>query len=233
MQAAPPPPALLDWLATTSREASVHSHSIRVGLDWWNQRHAGLAGLPVTADGQTTGYPRMTRARLFALAEDATSTPEGALRLLWHTLAWGTGVSQRRNDLRVAAVSVDPDRYASVLLDAARLSRTDPAAAFQLLRPGRRNTVANLGPNFSTKFLYFAGGGEPGHPCVIVDAVVRATLHRVTREPVFAPMSQYPVGGYLAAIDVLSRWAAEAGEAVGRPVAADEVELWAFRYAQG
>jgi len=80
----------------------------------------------------------------------------------------------------------------------------------------------------STKYLCFAGGGNPEQPCVIVDGRVRATFSRVSGDPRFAPKSQYGATDYQAALERLGSWAAAAAEDVGRPVALDEVECWAF-----
>lgn len=42
----------------------------------------------------------------------------------------------------------------------------------------RRTVVllGQLGPAFFTKYLYFAGGGEPHHPCTILDVNVARAL---------------------------------------------------------
>lgn len=118
---------------------------------------------------------------------------------------------------------------ALLLREAAVASREDPAAAFTLLRPGRRNAFASLGPNFFTKYLYFAGGGSPDHPCLIVDQYVRAALHRETgKDRRFRHISQYTVGDYLVTLDALNAWATAATMSTGRQVAPDEVERWAF-----
>lgn len=61
------------------------------------------------------------------------------------------------------------------------LPGTPPAAstlhAYELMRPHHRTEIRSLGPSFFTKFLYFAGGGAPDHPCLILDGVVATTLH--------------------------------------------------------
>lgn len=225
-----PPAELITWLEGNTRQQSILEHAVVVGLDWWNDTHQGLPGLPVTAEGHTTGERLLSRQEIFALADNASDDETGtaALRLLWHALAWGTGTRQRGNAKRITAITADLPRNQVLLRDAAAVSRTDPIAAFQLLRPGNRNAVSYLGPNFSTKYLYFAGGGNPEHPCVIVDKRVRATLYRVTEDPRFAPLSQYSAADYEAALEWLGSWAAEAATVVGRPVAVDEVERWAF-----
>lgn len=79
------------------------------------------------------------------------------------------------NEKRITAITADLPRNGALLREAAKPSRTDPIAAFRLLRPNR-NAISYLGPNFSTKYLYFAGGGNVEHPCVIVDKRVRARL---------------------------------------------------------
>lgn len=226
------PSDLINWLEDRSRQQSVIDHAVGVGLDWWNDGHRGLPGLPVVAEGHTTGEWRLSRGEIFALADDAMDDESGTavLRLLWHALAWGTGPQQRGNTKRVSAVTADLPRTQSLLRDAAVESRSDPIAAFRLLRPGSRNAISYLGPNFATKYLYFAGGGNPEHPCVIVDARVRATLYRSTKktDPRFAPLSQYSAAHYQAALEVMQAWASQAYTAVGRTVAVDEVERWAF-----
>ncbi|OXR39742.1 hypothetical protein B7C42_08181 [Nocardia cerradoensis] len=114
---------------------------------------------------------------MFALADAAVETTDGALTLLWNTLAWGTGRGARNNRRRIAAIASDRDAYAALLLEAAQVSRSDAVAAYALLRPSPyRNAVRWLGPAFFTKFLYFAGGGRPDHPCCILDYRVAAAL---------------------------------------------------------
>ena len=97
-----------------------------------------------------------------------------------------------------------------------------------MLQPGRYPALKSWGPNFFTKYLYFAGAGVVGHPSLIVDARVLATLFKETGNPAFQPGStNYPVGTYLAAIEVMRTWAAELSSPE-RTVGADEVERWAF-----
>lgn len=116
---------------------------------------------------------------------------------------------------------------ALLLRDAARLSTTDPRSAFLLLKPWG-NAIGSLGPNFFTKFLYFAGGGAVDHPCLIVDNRVLGSLHRETRRPVFAPKStNYGPGVYEAALGLMGAWAEELS-GPGQTVGADEVERWGF-----
>lgn len=226
------PSELVTYLKSSTRTKTVREHAVTVGLDWWNDRHNGLPGLPVRAQGHTTGNRLLSRQSLFTLAEQISDDRTGvaAVQLLWHTLAWGTGPSQRGNAKRITTVTADLPRNRELLWEAAVASRSDSSAAFQLLRAKNRNTISYLGPNFFTKFLYFAGGGNPQHPCVIVDARVRGRLYRATEKSDrrFAARSQYGVSDYTAALECMRSWAEEATTLVGRPVAVDEVERWAF-----
>jgi hypothetical protein len=213
------PPSLLNRLQSTSREDAVLDHAETVDLDWWNADHADLPGLPVTAAGRRAGRPKLSRREIFTLAEDAVTdqTGTGALRLLWHACPWGTGTNQRGNDKRIVGVMANPDERAQLLLKALRLSRTDPAAAFALLRPGRGNTIKGIGPGFFTKFLYFAGGGDPDHPCAIVDSAVRRTqdLETGRTNPRLRIKYNYSLADYLASLEILEAWADAAAAALG------------------
>lgn len=221
------PEGLLEHLRSHTREQAVHEQSIDVSVGWWNQPDRALRGGPVTGGGGTTGQQPITRAHIFSLADAALESETGALRLLWHSLAWGTGRRHRNNKRRIASVLAD-DEGAGVLQLAASASRHDPVEAFTILRTGRRNRFSWLGPNFSTKYLYFAGGGRPDHPCLIVDQFVRATLYRETDDRRFRHISQYSVNHYAETLEQLNSYAQAASNLLGREVAGDEVERWAF-----
>lgn len=106
-----------------------------------------------------------------------------------------------------------------LLRDAARQSITDPRAAFLLLQP-RANALKSLGPNFFTKFLYFAGGGALDHPCLIVDKRVLTSLHRETQVDVFLPpATNYGVGVYERALAVMQSWPMNCLLQIGQSVA--------------
>ncbi|RPF29009.1 hypothetical protein [Georgenia muralis] len=226
------PPTLYAWLAGSTREDAITEHQVTVNLDWWNERTEDLpgGGQLVGADGASDGKAVVTRGQIFGLADDAVADATGheALRLLWYALAWGSGPRAGRRSTAIRSIRQHPD-HARVLHEAAVVARTDPAAAFRLLRPRHRNTITGLGPNFFTKFLYFAGGGRPEHPSVIVDQFVRASAHEHTgrQDARLAHRSQYSVDAYVATLDVLTGWAREASTE-NRPVATDEVERWAF-----
>ncbi|RFZ63006.1 hypothetical protein DE4576_04945 [Mycobacterium marinum] len=86
----------------------------------------------------------------------------------------------------------------------------------------------NLGPAFFTKYLYFAGGGQPQHPCAILDANVALALQKT------CGWTSLPLKGWLASAyqryatllqmwvdehsrrDTLERWLFEEGKRVRR-----------------
>jgi hypothetical protein len=96
--------------------------------------------------------------------------------------------------------------------------------------PGNANAFKYLGPAFFTKVLYFAGAGNPDHPCLIVDERVLATLNAPTEpgDDRFNYKYGYPSSTYEAAVNLMQEWAKAAADDLGREVAADEVERWAF-----
>lgn len=225
------PEAARRWVMEHSRESKVHDQGFNLSLDWWLTRLETLPGGPVTAeDGRSSGKGRIGRAYLFSLADDAVRDETGtsALRLLWHTLLWGTGDGNRNNVQRIKAIREDPHRAAILLRDAARISRRHPREAFAILRP-KGNAIRSLGPAFFTKFLYFAGGGHPEHPCLIIDNRVLNTIWSETGgcNDDLKPRHNYGASTYVAALDILSNWAEQLTTSE-RIVAPDELERWAF-----
>lgn len=226
---------LREWVGTRTRSELIHQHGFTMRTAFWHQI-ADLPGAPVTGAAQAQGKIRVDRGQLFGLAAAATEDDSGAsaLKLLWHTLAWGTGSSNRNNGRRITAVRKDPHQAGRALQQAAEASQADPERAFGLLHPGNRNLISYLGPNFSTKYLYFAGAGNPQHPCLIVDSRVLASLYQMTDDPIFAMKPHqfhYGVRRYLAATENLKALADEASTAE-RPIAYDEAERWAFETAR-
>lgn len=225
------PEAARRWVTEHSRQSKVHDQGFTLSLDWWHNRLEGLPGGPVTAeDGLFSGKGRIGRAYLFSLANDAVSDDTGssALKLLWHTLLWGTGDGNRNNLQRIKAIAEDPHMAAILLRDAARISRRHPREAFDTLRP-KGNAIRSLGPAFFTKFLYFAGGGQPDHPCLIIDNRVLSTIWRETGgcNDDLKPRHNYGARTYVAALEILTNWA-EQLTTNERIVAPDELERWAF-----
>jgi hypothetical protein len=227
----PPAPAELQvWIRERSRDAAVFIQPTDVDLDWWNDALDGMPGAPVTTRrGVPSGEAILRRSDVFALADAAVadSSGEGAMRLLWHALAWGADVYRGNSDAHIRSVEKS-EEVAGILRDAARLAATDPWAAFTELQPyPGDNAIGSLGPASFTKYLYFAGAGRWSHPCLIVNRAVLATLHHHTHLNQLRPRDHYDVETYVTAVNVLSSWAAELSTP-DRPVAADEVERWAF-----
>lgn len=225
----PPPEALRVWIEQHPRVEAIDNHGFDLNLEWWNSRISESPGAPVASRAGETGQGFISRGDIFDLAQAARDDESGgsALRLLWHTLAWGTGNSHRNSPRRIASVT-GKESVALLLQHASILSATEPRAAFRLLKPGR-NAIGYLGPNFFTKFLYFAGGGAFYHPCLIVDNRVLRSLHRETERPLLDPerTTNYGFAVYEDALRVMKAWAQELSRQ-GRSVCADEVERWAF-----
>jgi hypothetical protein len=223
------PAALRAWVEDHARVDAIDNHGFSLNLGLWNRQIGHLPGAPVTGSHGETDKGRISRRDLFDLATEARDDESGvsALQLYWRTLVWGTGTAHRNTPGRIRSVEADAESAGRLLRAAAQKTASDSQTAFLLLRPGG-NALKSLGPNFFTKFLYFAGGGAVDHPCLIVDKRVLRSLHRETQMNVFAPRTtNYSVGVYEHALATMQSWAQELTTA-DRRVGADEVERWAF-----
>ncbi|MBF6340888.1 hypothetical protein IU450_34110 [Nocardia abscessus] len=165
------PAGLKQWLSGADAQEVIFAHRIEIVPQWWAHNLAAYGFDNPVVDTS------VSRGQLFAMADAAVVSGEGALALLWNSLAWGVGRRARNNRQRIASMAAGRDNHAALLVEAARASRSDPVAAYALLRPSPyRNAVRWLGPAFFTKFLYFAGGGRADHPCCIIDNRVAAAL---------------------------------------------------------
>lgn len=210
------------------RPERIDGHTVTMAADWWNSEIAAahLPGAPVTGPGVT----RLSRGDLFADAAGlGAGSEEELLRFLWRVLAWGSGTRPRLNRRRVRSVADDPSSAVAALRRALRAAREEPAQAYEALRPAGRNAIAYLGPAFSTKVLYFAGGGAPDHPCVILDSRVAATLRNTCAWDSLGD-GGWPTGTYVRYCALLGRWAREESSRLGRRVRTDEIEHWLFRH---
>ncbi len=222
-----------DWLvrAVSGMDAdTIPRHRVEVNRGWWRWRLSehGFADELFDAPGDT-----LTRGMLFDLGRVAGDSPAGARRLLWAALSWGTGRRHRLNKSRIASVSEHPDRLGKLLSEAAVVSREDPEAAYRLLRP-HGNAIRYLGPPFATKFLYFAGGGDPAHPCLILDSRVAGSLRGDGGWTSLTGVFSWPSETFGAYSRLLHRWAREASDQLAdergpRPVHADQLEYALFR----
>jgi hypothetical protein len=219
------PPWLRTAVLDTVPDAALLEQRGSVRTSWWKRT---LAAHGAEHDVFEAGGDALPRSHVFAVAESA-ETPAGARRLLWATLAWGTGLRNRNNATHIASVMADDAHAEDLLAGAARASRTDPAHAYSLLRP-RQNAIRGLGPPFFTKFLYFAGGGEPSHPCLILDSSVAECLRRhcgwtsLRRGPTYV----WPTSTYERYCGLLHRWATELSEASSTLIGADQFERALF-----
>jgi len=196
----------------------INNHAITVDRQWWNEALAAH-GLEDTLVGDT-----IRRRDIFELADRATTSPAAALSLLWNALAWGSGDRLRNNKLRIADVANDPAAAGHLLQRAAVLSRTSPLDAYELLFPRRRGAIRQLGPAFFTKYLYFAGAGQPDHPCAILDENVARALHDVCGWISLPIEGGWLASGYERYCTLLGMWVKQHNK-IGRR---DVIERWLF-----
>ncbi len=188
--------ALPMWAVPSQpRQAAVDEHTVRIRAQWWREAITSR-GLP----GMSPVVPTLTRAQVWTTTEDVFT-------LLWRALAWGSGSHLRQNSRRLDGIAADVPWAEKVLTAAAEASRHDPAGAYAVLRPGRRNALLSLGPSFFTKFLYFAGGGAPEHPCLILDRVVASALRDHCGWTSLHRTGPWPAHTYQRYCDLLARWA--------------------------
>jgi hypothetical protein len=203
--------SLPGWAVPSApRDEVFAAQSIGIRLAWWRSELCAL-GLP----GEPPSAESLTRAAVWCHADDVFT-------LLWHALSWGAGRYLRQNRKRLTAIAANVDGTRALLANAAGLSRTSPAAAYEVLRRDHHNAIAHLGPSFFTKFLYFAGGGAPAHPSLILDRRVATSLHDECGWESLHRMGPWPPDTYARYCDLLHRWARE------HDCAADELELALF-----
>jgi hypothetical protein len=194
----------------------IDHHSIDVGRSWWTNA-LGDHDFDDTILGET-----ISRANIFAIADPALEDPDAAITLLWNALAWGSGDKRRNNKARIAAVAQDRTAAGGLLQHAARVSRTDPLRAYDLLYPENKTAISGLGPAFFTKYLYFAGGGRAEHGCSILDENVALSLNRTTGWKSL-PSSKWLASAYERYALLLERWTND--HAIPRH---DVIERWLF-----
>lgn len=223
----PVPLWLVEAVGASTRAALV-DQAITVAPAWWQ---AALSENGFTAAEYVSSASTLMRRDLFRLGERAGQSGEDARVLLWACLSWGTGRRHRHNRIRVRSVAAQRDELSERLRRAAELSRSEPEAAYAELRP-QANAVSHLGPPFFSKFLYFAGGGDPDHPSLILDSLVAEALRCGCGWTSLTGRYVWPTTTYGRYCRLLTRWSQEVGEEVGRTVGADELELQLFSRAQ-
>jgi len=199
--------ALPPWaIPSRPREAAINNHAIPIAEKWWHDA-IHIRGLPGTSPAGST----LTRADVWAPASDVFT-------LLWRALAWGSGRYLRQNARRLTGIAADIPRAETLLTAAMEKSQHSPMEAYMVLRPDTRSEIRALGPSFFTKFLYFAGGGAPEHPCLILDRVVATALRQRCGWTSLHPTGPWPAKTYQRYCTLLNRWADE------NYCAADQIE---------
>jgi hypothetical protein len=225
--ALPVPVALQADPLLGSREERIHERTLAVSPQWWDQQlvQRGLPGGPLAARevGSISGSPswQLTCDDLFALAGDLEDD-EAILRLLWHALAWNEGRPSRLLD----AIADHREVVVVALRDAVHLARMRPQAAYELLRSDQQNSLAHFGPADFTKFLYFAGAGNPNHPSLILDHQVATALHNEGGWSSLSLTADWSAETYGRYCRLLMRWAVEETARRHRLVCPDEIEQW-------
>jgi hypothetical protein len=210
-----------------------------IGPTWWNERLEQEGFEHRVRLFPHDGGERLTRHDLFELAYPIAGPDPGdgdLLTLLWHVLAWGTGVSQRGNLKRIRAFIAESDRRrnVSLLKDAVKFARgADVGSAYRALIRQGGGQIRGLGPAFFTKFLYFASEGADGTRCLILDARVAGSLSGAGWSSLpWSKWSRYSYNWYaptyLSYCELLQRWAAEESASRGQEVWPDEIERALF-----
>lgn len=228
------PPFVIDRLAKFDAHEADQDSVALSNPGWW----AGQEGLVPCGTMPSKQRASLTRGDLFDLGRVAASskaTDDDILTLLWHVLEWGTGKNERGNRRRVAAFIDEDDRQHNVQLlrtATAAACKGDPRSAYGTLIKRGGGKIAGLGPAYFTKFLYFVSDGlEQGIRCLILDARVARSLHRVGW-----PMPNSRSGfsynwytdTYVRYCELLDSWAQEQTRSLGRKVFPGEIEKILF-----
>ena len=195
------------------RAVAVAGQSIKIRTGWWRHEieSRGLPGRPPEAAA-------LTRAEVVAadIARRSTCSPCCGTR--WRGARAGTC---GKTSAAWTSIAEDVAARGDALTEAA-----EPSATTRLRRTpccaGGTQRHQGLGPSFFTKFLYFAGGGAPDHPCLILDRLVATALRdHAAGTPCTAP-ARGRAQTYPRYCDLLARWARE------RHRAPDEFERTLF-----
>lgn len=223
------------------RDDYVRQHGFaesQLRIRWWNEELATAGFKPnVSVDPNNVGAVELARGHLFTLAETLTEgDDEDYLNFLWHVLIWGSGTSARNNRTRIAAF-VDPTlrgNRVQLLREATTVAREGSVVSVRnaygkLIRSGG-GEIPGFGPAFFTKFLYFAGQGDPAHPCLILDARVASRLYdagwtslpRGKSRGAWTYSANWYTDTYASYCELLARWGASAA------ASPDEIERALF-----
>jgi hypothetical protein len=110
VDALPVPAALQADPLEGTREQRIHLQGGEVAAEWWKttlETHHLPGGPLLTRQVQIASgqlRPVLYRGDVFTLAHDPDDD-EAVLRLLWHVLAWGSGMKLRHNRRRLASIA--------------------------------------------------------------------------------------------------------------------------------
>lgn len=177
---------------------------------WWLR-----AGVEIGLPGGTSSEPKLTRADLFEMSNQAADDDGALLDFLWHVLAWGSGPSRRNNRQRMESCKEN----VTLLRKGFAYARAgDPRAAYSaLVRPGKA-AIRSFGPAFFSKFLYFASEGVPSR-CLILDARVARSMHGLgwSMAPTYPTKTfsyNWYTDTYVSYCDLLQAWREDAGDGI-------------------
>lgn len=197
-----PPIWLVEWLAGVDPSVDIFHQGV------WINRAAMETELRQHGFEHRILGDYISRTQLFELAEWARESREGALTLLWNSMAWAEGRSNRNNRRRIRRVAGDRERIADLLTAAARLSQLNAEAAYnRLLHGTRAPAIPTVGAAVFSKYLYFSGGGRAGHRNLMLDRAVAAGLVEAGWEGFRG--SNWSAAEYRDYLELLERWQQE------------------------
>lgn len=227
-----PVPAKLDLRALPARSDLLTAQPVRVNANRWRRLLDSLDLPPAQGFLAESEWVRPSRGDVFR-AGDADINEDTATQLYYASLAWGLGAKARHLTTRLERYARSYDFASQALVKAWQAVRDGSGAqdCYEvLMHHTGRGRIPHFGPAFATKFLYFASGTRRVPQLLILDAVVARRLQSLGVWE-GAPTYNWRPSTYQGYCDLLVRWADEATQTLGRPVAADEVELALFQQA--
>ncbi|MDV3133340.1 hypothetical protein [Mycobacterium sp. 29Ha] len=218
-------PELFDGAKPPEREQFVLNQGFTRDLGYCRGLLPDTRMWPAELDHLATdnGRGRIARRTLFEIAERATTDtdPWAAIQLHAAIVFWGAPPGQSMvRAVRPFAEDAAAQRFTQALA----LVRGEGAeSAYKALSRRGRLWIANLGPSYFTKFLYFGGYGAKAYmpqPLIMDDNVISA-LKDVTKKPWEASAADY-----MRYLDTAADWAFEFN------VAADVIERRLFQIGE-
>lgn len=219
-----------DIVAALPGHEAVMGQAISVDGARWRRELSERGLPPMTGKLADTDRTTVTRQDVFNLGDQAINS-ENAFQLLYYSLAWGLGLPASRLNQRLDGLATKQDAGGDLLVSAWKSVRAGApvSEAYSLLTTNNgAGKIPQLGPAFSTKFLYFAQGNATEIRHLILDSIVAENLHRDAWPE--APTGAWWPETYELYCGLLTRWALEAAKdpQVNRSVRADEIEFAIF-----